>query len=210
MAPAAALTGEARRLAWRAGAVLDAARIFDRLDEAIAGATLVAGLTGRPGMRIAPVRVRSFAERAAQTPPPVALVFGPESHGLSEAELCACDVRVTIPTGAEFPSLNLAQAVMVAAYEVSLATGASQPPATGEPLATAAERQVALDRLKEAMLAVGFLPVENPEARFVEWRQLLGRTTLSRREVKLVLSLARRMVGVARRTVGDDSTAPKR
>jgi hypothetical protein len=47
------------------------------------------------------------------------------------------------------------------------------------------------------MLEIGFLPVENPEARFCEWREIFGRAGITAREVKLILALARRIKGAA-------------
>jgi len=205
--------GEARRLAWRAQHVLDGARLFPTLHEAVARSTYVAAWTGRAGMRIDPVTpARCAAEVAAlAADAEVALVFGPESRGLREADLLSCGRRVRIPSHPGQPSLNLAQAVMVAGYELLLAErggrqvggAAARRRAAGgassaNDRAEAAEIESAYAQLIEAMLAIGFLPPENPEARFVEWRDLFGRAGLTVREVKLLRSLARRMRGAGR------------
>jgi len=63
-----------------------------------------------------------------------------------------------------------------------------------------ADVERALGSLRDAMLEIGFLPVENPEVRFVEWRELFGRAGVSEREVKLILALARRIRGARRAT----------
>lgn len=189
-------TVEAWRMAWGAQELLEAARVFSSLDAALAGAVYTAGLTGRPGTRVHPIGVREMASEVASlaADAPAALVFGPESKGLSERELLVCQRRVRIPTDPRQPSLNLAQAVMVTAYEV-FTVGAALPAAPPE-RATAADVTSALEALREAMLAIGFLPADNPEARFVEWRELFGRAGLSPREVSLIRALARRLQGV--------------
>ena len=92
------------------------------LREAVADCTLVAGTSGRPH---GPTPGRR-AELAEQAPARagggrIAVVFGPEAGGLRNDELALCHVRVHIPTDPAHPSLNLAQAVLLVAYEIRLA-----------------------------------------------------------------------------------------
>ena len=196
VAPGDWRTVEAWRMAWGAQDRLESARVFSTLDEAVSDAAYTAGLTGRPGRRVDPLRVGEMAREIAAlaADAPVALVFGPESKGLSERELLACQRRVRIPTDPRQPSLNLAQAVMVTAHEVFRAT--PTPPVPPLERAPAGEVSSALEALAQALLAIGFLPTDNPEARFVEWREIFGRAGLSPREVSLIRALARRLQGV--------------
>lgn len=191
-------TVDAWRMAWRAEDVLENARELASLEEAVSDAVYVAGLAGRSGMRVEPVTPRAMAAELAALGPEAraAIVFGSESSGLTESELLLCQRRVRIPSHELQPSLNLAQAVMVAAYEVFVAAS-PEPPSPLE-RATAGEIHRAFALLKEAMVEIGFLTTENPEARFAEWREIFGRTSLTPREVRLLLALARRMRGVAR------------
>ena len=192
-------TVEAWRTAWRAEDILENARVLKTLPEAVGDAIYVAGLVGRKGMRVESLTPRQMSKEVGGLSPEasVRLVFGCESQGLTEEELLLCQRRVTIPSHPAQPSLNLAQAVMVTAYEVFLASNLSIENETTvlerAPVKTL-ERAYAL--LREGMLAIGFLPEENPEARFVEWRNLFGRIGLTSREVKLLLALGRRMRGV--------------
>lgn len=204
-------TVEAWRMAWRAEDTLEQARVFGSLDEALTGAVYTAGLTGRSGGRVEPATVGAMAEEIASLAPeaPVSLVFGPESKGLTERDLLRCQRRVRIPSHPAQPSLNLAQAVMVAAYEIFVrgpeprdATPERGGRAESAGRAEQGEIERALGSLRDAMLEIGFLPVENPEARFVEWRELFGRAGVSAREVKLILALARRIRGARRATKG--------
>src|SRR6185503_11755712 len=98
---------EARALAYGAWDVLDAARVSDTLREAVAGATLVVGTTGRslplawtPRQLAEEGTARAGAGRTA-------LVFGPEAGGLRNDELGLCHVHVHIPSDPAQPSLNL-------------------------------------------------------------------------------------------------------
>jgi len=196
-------TVEAWRMAWRAEDTLEQARVFDSLDGALAGSVYTAGLTGRSGGRVEPIPVRAMAEQITSLPDEeqVSLVFGPESKGLAEQDLLRCQRRVRIPSHPDQPSLNLAQAVMVTAYEVFVSSPVSRASASDHPeRAEQGDVERAFGFLREAMLEIGFLPVENPEVRFVEWRELFGRAGISEREVKLILALARRIRGARRAT----------
>ncbi len=193
-------TVEAWRMAWRAEDVLENARVFETVPEAVGDAVYVAGLAGREGMRVEPLTPRQMAGEVAALGPEasVRLVFGCESKGLTEEELLQCQRRVRVPSHPAQSSLNLAQAVMVTAYEVFLAGSVPVEEESLPERASVKDIERAYALLKEGMLAIGFLPVENPEARFVEWRELFGRLGLTSREVKLLLALGRRMRGVGR------------
>ncbi len=110
----------ARKMAVKSLDVLDATEIYDNLDEAIVGCDVVIGSTARRGVsgvfspaHLAP-RVLDWAARGRQ----VAFVFGNEKSGLTSEELDRCDTNIRIPMVADQPSLNLAQAVQVVAYQL--------------------------------------------------------------------------------------------
>jgi tRNA/rRNA methyltransferase len=191
-------TVEAWRMAWRSENILEQTREYETLDEAVGKAHYVAGLVGRTGMRVEPISPRQMAHEIAdlEESARAAVVLGCESKGLSEEELCQCQRRVTIPTHPRQPSLNLAQAAMVASYEIFLASGV----APEQPLerAPAEEVERAYASFKQALLEMGFLTPENPEARFVEWRELFGRAGLTSREVRILLALSRKIRNTTR------------
>jgi tRNA/rRNA methyltransferase len=200
---------EARALAYGALDVLDAAVPRATLREAVAGAVTVAGTSGRAHPEAwTPRRLAREAE-ARVGGGRLALVFGPEASGLTDEELAQCHVRVHIPTDPAHPSLNLAQAVLVVAYELRLAAlgeGAAAGPAPGE-RATAGEVESALDDLRGALLGIGYLSRDNPEKILAEWRALFGRAGMSPREVSLLRGLARQVLwaaGQIARTSGGD------
>jgi tRNA/rRNA methyltransferase len=115
----------------------------------------------------------------------VALVFGNETSGLSNEELGFCQAIATIPSSAEYPSLNLAAAVQIACYELALASAAHAPrqasahePATGEDL----EKLFA--HFESAMRASGYLDPQRPGRLMERLRRLFARARLERAEVK--------------------------
>ena len=111
----------ARVVAVHAADLLDRAVTCGSVAEAVAGCTLAAAVTRRDGKRrkyriwTAEQLGRRLAERHAG---PVAVVFGNEKNGLSDAEMEPCQVAVAIPSAPQFPSLNLSHAVQVVAYEI--------------------------------------------------------------------------------------------
>jgi tRNA/rRNA methyltransferase len=188
---------ECWRSAWGAHEVLEQARSFGSLAEALAGSALAVGFSGKAGA--GPGRdVREVAAELAglETGAMASLVFGPESAGLNHAELALCGVRAVIPSHPAQPSLNLSHAVMVAGYEVFRARSA--PSAPGERRATHDEKQRMLCLLRDGLRAIEALPRANTEGYFEEWRALFQRTDLTPRELKLLEHMARKMTACRR------------
>jgi tRNA/rRNA methyltransferase len=198
----------ARRLARRATDVLEAAEFHPDLRGALGAATWTCGTTSRdlPGRpRLSPRALAAeVAARAGHGE--VAVVFGEERRGLSDAELDLCQAVCSIPTSAAYDSMNLAQAVAVVSYELSLAFAAqaagapAAPGPMGEPAATQPARgeparhatvEALWARLSALLSAAGYLNPQNPEAILAEWRHLLGRADPTQREVELLLAGAK-------------------
>jgi tRNA/rRNA methyltransferase len=173
--------------------VLEQAAVFADLRAALAGCAYVAGMSRRREGGVASLDVRDMAAELAALADDerAALVFGPETHGLSLDELALCGRRARIPTHPAQPSLNLSHAVMVAAYEVFRA-GRRREPAV--PRATHDEKERLLGLLREGLRAIEALPAVNTEGYFQEWRALVQRADLTRKEARLLEHMARRMI----------------
>ncbi|GAB4238006.1 MAG: RNA methyltransferase [Acidobacteriota bacterium] len=181
---------EAHHLAVGAADVLERARRFARLEDAVADSRFVVGTTssrGRrpkapldPPERLAP----EICGRAAVGP--VCLVFGPERGGLTERQLALCTRLLEIPASPSFPTLNLAQAVAVTAYAVYRAA----VPATGkphpEPPAEQAQLEGLFRQMEEVLIHIGFLSRSNPGHIMRVLRRLLQRAEPSEREVRVL------------------------
>jgi TrmH family RNA methyltransferase len=197
VAPPEGLASEdVRALAYGAWEVLDGASAFDDLAAATAGATCVVATSARPpGAALSPRELAASAgERCGGGD--LAVVFGPEASGLTHRELGLCHATVTIPAVRAHPSLNLAQAVLVVAYELLLARLGSEAPTESEPpgpQATAGELERAVAALREGLLGIGFLNPANPDAILAELRALLARARPTPREAALLLGLARQI-----------------
>jgi len=213
-APAELQAGEGRALAYGAWDVLDGASHAASLREAVANAHWTAGTSGRATAGAWTPRALAAEARARTAGGRLAIVFGPEKTGLSDDELSRCHVRVHIPADPAHPSLNLAQAVLLIAYELRLA--ALSDSTSGVPTepdqATAGELEAALEDLRSGLLAIGYLNPANPDAILAEWRGLLARAGPTPREVSLLRGLARqaRWAGdaIARSGGGDHNRPP--
>lgn len=124
-------------LAHGAGDILDQARSYPDLDSALVGMDLVIGTSAKPRhnrrVNLTPADVKKVIEDKGEAISRVALVFGREDQGLSNQEIAACDLVTSVPLVAPYPSLNLAQAVMLYAWELSsLQAAPAQAPAAGD------------------------------------------------------------------------------
>ncbi len=195
------------RSAVEAEDVLQGARVCATLAEAVADCTLVMG-TGtltyrRPEQpviylpELAPL-ARQERERGGR----MALVFGPEKHGLTREDLAHCHGMVEIPTAARQPSMNLGQAVAVCLYELASRAFAAEPGRAAEvPEAQEAEpgaRSAELERLagviEETMVAAGYSPHAMEAANRHDLRVLLRRLRLSAADTRRMLGLFRRIL----------------
>jgi tRNA/rRNA methyltransferase len=183
----------ARRVAVHAEEVLDRPRIVRTLDEAVADCAWVVGTSSRRvrgKRRLSPGEVaREALARAREGR--TALVFGDERSGLTNAEIDRCHDLSAIPTSEGQPSMNLAQAVVVYAWELRRAAlGEEAPPARAVRGATDAELRRVEDALRSALRGRGFLA--GPERHAV--KDLLAglrRARLTRREARLWLAALR-------------------
>ncbi len=191
VAPRGYRRAAAAAMAVHATDLLDAMTVCDTLADAVAAAGWVLGSTCRPGSyrrrarspRDAAAEVVSVAARNQ-----VAMVFGPEDHGLSNEDLKLCHDLITIPTHSGYPSLNVAQAALLCLYEVFLVRHPARPETTS--LATSARSERMLERLRQSLLDIGFLHGANPDHIMFTLRRLFGRARLEEREVAILLGVA--------------------
>ncbi|HYB32115.1 MAG TPA: RNA methyltransferase [Steroidobacteraceae bacterium] len=183
---------EASARASGADDLLRAARVVASLDEALTGCGYVAATTARDrdqyfrvvDVRDAAQRVVLEAQRA-----PAAVVFGAERSGLSNAQLEAAHALIRIPASAAYPSLNLAMAVQLVAYELFRAcgaAGAASAPAAA-PLATAQELQRLYAHFAAVLEEIDFRDrTESGTHLMSRIRRLLQRAELDENEVHIL------------------------
>lgn len=152
-------TGEARAYAHGSREILEGATIHSTLQEATRDRDLVVGTTARRrGTRddyYDPASLRQMlthGERGER----IAIVFGREESGLSNSELELCQITTAIPMRAAYPSLNLAQAVMVYCYELAPLLFQVNNPEQGVP--REATVRVLHERTADILTGLGFDP----------------------------------------------------
>jgi tRNA/rRNA methyltransferase len=202
---------DARRFATHGLGILDAARVVPELSDAVADCVFTLATSALT----AGIHRRGIIGTPAETMPKVvataecgrvALVFGPEPHGLSNAEIAHCHGLLHIPVDPDYPALNLAQAVTVCCYELRKAWSAAarterREPVAGPTIAPHADQERMFEHLRSALSAVGYLYDERSETLMHGIRQLIGRSLPSPQEVRLLHGLARQLLWVAKNGV---------
>jgi TrmH family RNA methyltransferase len=186
---------------------LEGAERFGSLAEALAPFRRVVGTTSARdrALSVPVVTPRELARRLplAGADLPTALVFGPEVGGLTNDDLALCHWLVTVPCAAEQPTLNLAQAVLIVAYELYVAEGAEPLAETAvEPPAPTAEVDGLFDHLGGVLTDVGFARDTTFHGVVRDLRQLAGRARPTTREVTILRGVLRRVQNALRRTSG--------
>ncbi|KAA9009087.1 RNA methyltransferase [Histidinibacterium aquaticum] len=185
-----------------AGRVLDEAQHYDDLDAAIADCTHVYATTARPRELTKPVMTPEAAMRDAAARiaagERVAVMFGPERAGMENADIARATTIVTVPVNPEFPSLNLAQCVLLMGYEWRRATEEAPETRLEGQRTELAERQE-IDALgahwEERLDEAGFFyPETKAEGMRQNLRSLLARLPLTRADVQMLHGVMRQMV----------------
>jgi tRNA/rRNA methyltransferase len=195
---------EARKMAVHAADVLERAARFESLPDAIADTHWVVGVSGRARShpdRKPPFEPDELIRRLRKQPPGVrtALIFGSERTGLTNDHLGFCQDILTLPTSAACPSLNLASAVLLVAWEIRRARLAEKPVA--EKPGIVADRLPVNRRELDGLLAharrtldlIGYLDKQNPQPVLDDLRKVFARSDLDRRELQMLRGIFHRM-----------------
>ncbi|MBS28353.1 MAG: rRNA methyltransferase [Alphaproteobacteria bacterium] len=172
--------------------VLDKAELFASAEEAMAGLTRVYATTARPrelSARVVTPRQAALEMRAAfEAGDEVGVLFGPERSGLTNDHIVLADTVISVPLNPAYSSLNLAQAVLVVAYEWFTA-GDETPPQelalSGTRLAEKHEMLELFERLERELNAGGFFRAEDLRPSVIRnMRAMLQRGQLTDQEVR--------------------------
>jgi tRNA/rRNA methyltransferase len=187
---------QAIALASGATDVLKQARIVSTLDDALVDVHFALAFTARRrelahGMRgLREAAACAVDEWLAHADKRVALVFGSETFGLSNDEVDRCQMIATIPANPAYTSLNVSQAIQLAAYEMMIAANAftvdEQPV---RPASSIGEVEGFLQHLESTAVAAEFLDPAEPKRFMTRMRRLFARARLEPEEVAILRGL---------------------
>lgn len=184
-----------------ADSVLEQARVFETVQDAIADcSTVYASTVRRRELTMPVIGPEEMATGITASAGRSAILFGPERSGLETEEVALAHAIVTVPINPEFASLNLAQAVILLAYEWSRRSELSQPPAKeGEAIAPHGELEGLIGQLDEALVNKGYFhPPARTQATRNNLRTIFTKPGWSSREVKAVRGIIRALLGPTR------------
>jgi tRNA/rRNA methyltransferase len=188
---------EAGPAASGADIVLAQAQLFDTVEASIADCSTVFASTVRRRDLVMPVvGPQELADQIAASPQRSAILFGPERSGLETEDVALASAIVTVPINPQFGSLNLAQAVILLAYEWSKRSALTQPTVKElEPPAPHGELEGLIGQLNDALDAKGYFhPPSRTQATKNTLRTILTKTGWSSREVKALRGVIRALV----------------
>lgn len=178
---------------WRAAGaqdVLEAATVFESVDEAIADRHWIVGTSTRSRRIPWPLLMASQVATDLLAKPDgtrIAILFGREANGLSNDELQKCHCHLQIPANPDYPSLNLAMAVQVVCYELcKLSEQVAAVASWDRPPATAADTQALLAHFEKVLLGTGFIEADNPGQTMTRLRRLFSRIAADETEVQML------------------------
>lgn len=204
---------DAHALASGAQDVLMQTKIHTDLAAALANTSLAFGLTARPrALGAPPCDIRQAASQSQHklydSNAQIAFVLGTERYGLSNDELNLCQQTCHIPANAEYSSLNVSQALQLAAWEMRYAliqaSGLDYMPDThgrhdpGADPASNANIHAMLDHLQQAMIAINFLDPQHPKKLLPRIQNMFNRNNLSNDEVAILRGLSAAMITTAK------------
>lgn len=179
---------ECLKMAGKASDLIAEAQIFPTFEEAVADENVLVGTTSardrKPRQRfytprqIAPIVCEYTLNQR------LALVFGPEDQGLTDAQLAQCQYLVFVPANTDYPVLNVAQSVMILAYEIFNVEDVNLNEHLE--LVPSERREAMFEHMRKVLLEIGFLHKENPEAIMRSIRRFLGRADLTARDVQII------------------------
>jgi TrmH family RNA methyltransferase len=210
------LSAEARMMATSAKDILQKAKTFSTLEEALEGFRWIAGTSARKGINRGPfIPPREISPEIIQHARsiPVAILFGPEDRGLTNRDLDPCHALIQIPTHPGLSSLNLAQAVLLVCYELYLTNlgelriadcglrigkrsrGKIVGSSSGllPPLAEFQKVEKMYAHLEQLLLRIGFLDTNNPKRIMHTLRRIYGRAHLGDRDVAILRGIFRQL-----------------
>jgi len=181
--------------------ILASAVLCDSLQEAIADCQLVIGASARSRTIAVPEESpRVCAEKLAieAQDKKVAILFGRENSGLKNHELDLCQTLLSIPSNADYSSLNIASAVQVVCYELLVASNQQvvEPEHREVPLASSAQMESFYEHLYQALNEIGFINPEKSTSIMRRLRRVYHRAALDTKELDILRGILKKSTAI--------------
>ena len=199
----------ARSAASGASHVLDGAVLFDTAQEAVADLNIVFATTARERGQMkrvyGPDAAMAEAREGVGSGQRVGIMFGRERAGLDNDEVALADAIITFPVDPDFPSLNLAQAVLLVGYEWLKGKADRVLPFSGEMRSPPAPKAMALsffDYVEGALDKIDFYPTDKRPTMTRNMRDIFYRMEMTEQDVKTMRGIFRALIeGLDRKKV---------
>ncbi|RJQ52361.1 MAG: RNA methyltransferase [Nitrospiraceae bacterium] len=197
--PPSLVSGEARWFARNAHDILDSAEIFPTIKDAISGKSIVVGTSRRTGRKrgifvhAEQGALRLFEIASANK---VAILFGREDRGLYNEEIEECGFLMTIPSSKIQPSLNLAHAVLIIAYELSKAAYSTEVAVPMPKLVSQKKLLPLFEKIEEGLTELGYIRQSDRDLRnkiIQNLKHFIGRAGLTDWELKMFHGICSRI-----------------
>ncbi|WP_407427905.1 RNA methyltransferase [Treponema sp.] len=190
-----------RILAIHAASIWENAQFFDSITEAAKDCVLCAGTTRRRGKKRGKLLLpEEFAETASDITQngKIAVVFGNERTGLEEEELDECTMGVTIPSSAEFGSLNLSHAVQIIAYHLYRKSQCESKKISRGSVPVSLERLgKTVTGIADSLQKIGFFKVTGRTDMEKFWTDVLSRAAISESEAAYIEKIFDKAAGLS-------------
>jgi tRNA/rRNA methyltransferase len=189
---------DAKKMAMGAFKILEQAELFDDLSSALHDIQVAFGTTRRFGKyrknfytpSTAATQINSMDDKIKS-----ALVMGTEDSGLETKDLELCQHFITIPTHADYPSMNLSHSLSILVYEIAMKSDAGKifhDPIPQE-LATGKEIEHMFAHMRKTLQDIDFLDAQNPDHILRTFRRLFGSAGITPRDIKIIQGLMSRI-----------------
>jgi len=189
------LNNEAYIRAVHAKNILNNAKFYDNLNDAIGDIDFVVGtsgaVSGDRNLKRVPITPRELAEKHKTLDGKLGVVFGREDDGLSNKELELCDLFVSIPTSEEYPIMNLSHAVSVILYELYLSSIES-PYNVKMREASKLEKDVLLNLFNDFVDNIKYIPEYRKELCKTIFKRIISRAFISGKEANTLMCVFKR------------------
>ena len=176
--------------------VLQTARVFGTLAEAVADCSLVVGTTAaqRRELQLPIERLDTGMPRVLDHPGPAALLFGSEKFGLSNEDMSFCHALLRIETAAGTPSMNMGQAVAVCLYEWSRGRAAGAVPAMRDEAIAGSDAEQMTTMLLDVLEQSGYTNRITSVSTEQKIRRWVRRMRLGARDAPLLMGILRQVL----------------